>query len=982
MQRKLVFLACFLICVNCFSQQYPFVYYTPKDGLVNSRVRSIKQDSKGRMHFLTYGGLSIYDGTRFINYHQPDGLANELVNDIVEITPDSFLIATNTQKLNTLVHGKIGTYQTSDGFCPVINRFLKSSDGYWYAAADEGLFILKDKKFTRLPFTKNGKDMGSCLDKIIEWKNFFFIIPWNTELEPKLILYNRHEKYVADVVLKEKIFSTRIDANGTIRFVTSNGFKHAGLAQLEQGKIVLKKASYQYDVIKKENANVFFDASGNVWFYGGNHVQKITPQFYEQILSVEQGLKTRSITDIFQDREGIIWLASDGNGVIKMKSANIQLLNTILPGHQMAFSAIMQKQDTIWLFNSTGNSVYRVIENKVKRFPVKPKINAFNLHVIGNRLYLANDKEIFFVENKDNVSAYTHLKRVVKDADFFLGNSITDRNGTIIQYGKKGDSLYLLRVIRNHKTLMNYKIGYAVDQMTIDQKGRLWIATRNNHIMVFGIQPEHPASYLILLKDFSKELPDVSPRSITVDRQNNLWIGTRYNGLYHFWLNDLQILRNDQYTTKNGLTDNFISTLACDSANTVWVGTQTGLDKIFMSKGSYVIGNISKNNNIFLTVTKIQITKSGTVWALNNDGTILKIIPSAATLPLQQPSFLLTSIKVNDQVFNEGVTSFSYKQNNFSFTVAAPSFADERSIKYSYFLEGSGNTNWSEPSNMASFNFINLSAGSYTLNMRASFPEAIYPQQMLRYSFIIRQPWWQTWWFKLGIALAVLGLLTFIVRMYYIRKLQRQKMILESKQAIEKERTRIATDMHDDLGAGLSRIKFLSETIGIKKQQHQPIEEDITKIREYSHQMIDKMGEIVWALNERNDSLNDLIAYTRAYAMEYLSQNGIECKVEMPSCSETFFVSGEFRRNIFLSVKEILHNIVKHAHADHVVISVEVNHHLSINISDDGRGFDRSKIRPFSNGLMNIEKRIKEIGGSVEIKNVNGTAIRLFVPLA
>src|SRR5689334_7942805 len=111
--------------------------------------------------------------------------------------------------------------------------------------------------------------------------------------------------------------------------------------------------------------------------------------------------------------------------------------------------------------------------------------------------------------------------------------------------------------------------------------------------------------------------------------------------------------------------------------------------------------------------------------------------------------------------------------------------------------------------------------------------------------------------------------------------------------------------MHDDLGAGLSRIKFLSETIGIKKQQQLPIEEDISKIREYSHEMIDKMGEIVWALNEKNDSLSDLLSYTRSYAAEYLAQNGIHCVISLPEHLPAIAVSGEFRRNIFLAVKEI-----------------------------------------------------------------------------
>src|SRR5678815_6101301 len=112
---------------------------------------------------------------------------------------------------------------------------------------------------------------------------------------------------------------------------------------------------------------------------------------------------------------------------------------------------------------------------------------------------------------------------------------------------------------------------------------------------------------------------------------------------------------------------------------------------------------------------------------------------------------------------------------------------------------------------------------------------------------------WQTWWFRSVAGLLVIGLLIILFRFYYRRKLEKQMAILEKQQAIEKERTRIATDMHDDLGAGLSRIKFLSETIGIKKQQHEPIEDDITSIRQYSHEMIDKMGEIVWALNEKND---------------------------------------------------------------------------------------------------------------------------------
>src|ERR1700726_1834817 len=102
MYRILFFLVCFLVCAKAFAQQYPLTYYTPNDGLINSRVRNIKQDSKGRIYFITYGGLSVYDGVRFTNYGQHEGLTNELVNDVVEVTGDSLLVATNTKQLNTL----------------------------------------------------------------------------------------------------------------------------------------------------------------------------------------------------------------------------------------------------------------------------------------------------------------------------------------------------------------------------------------------------------------------------------------------------------------------------------------------------------------------------------------------------------------------------------------------------------------------------------------------------------------------------------------------------------------------------------------------------------------------------------------------------------------------------------------------------------------------------------------------------------------
>ena len=213
------------------------------------------------------------------------------------------------------------------------------------------------------------------------------------------------------------------------------------------------------------------------------------------------------------------------------------------------------------------------------------------------------------------------------------------------------------------------------------------------------------------------------------------------------------------------------------------------------------------------------------------------------------------------------------------------------------------------------------------------------------------------------------------------RKLAKQRIILEKQQAVEKERTRIATDMHDDLGAGLSRIKFLSEIVKLKKQAQQPLEEDISRIGDYANEMIGKMGEIVWALNEKYDSVSGLVAYTRAYAVEYLTQNGIISHVQIPETFPDHFIAGETRNNIFLTVKEALHNVTKHAKAENVSIKVSAEKNIVIIISDDGVGIDLNSIRQFGNGVSNMQKRITEIGGTFEIKKSSGTTVYISVPL-
>jgi signal transduction histidine kinase len=980
MQRGLTVLACFLICAGCFAQQYPFVYYTPNDGLVNSRVLVIKQDSKGRMLFLTRGGLSIYDGKRFTNYTRHEGLENELVNDIVEVAPDSFLLATNALRLNTLVRGRVGIFKTADNFYPVINRFFHCSDGAWYAAADEGLFRLDTNRFTKIPLIdQQGNEMHPFLERIIEWKNYLVLVPWNQELREKMIVYNRVTRQVSDVALDGLTFTGCSGYNSQWWFYTNSALQSLDTAALNHGRIRFLPVPEKYRQGISRDVLVLFEGGKKIWFYNKGRLTVSTGR-ETNVVTLQQGHSRFFLTDLFLDREGIMWMSTDGNGVVKLRSTQIALLNQI-DQQSVSCGVITKSKDTVWFYNQDNHSLYRYA-GKFTVFPLGSlHTPIYNLYVRNRQLLLATHNRIFLVENKDDPASYRHIKTIFKTNDHVrFGHGIVTNDGVLVQYGME-DSSYMLFIIKGNRIVMKQQLKYACDQLSLDRMGRLWLTTRRDQVYAFSLHPEEPEKYLQLLNGYPADLPFLGLRAIVVDSNSHVWLGTRSHGLYHYEPRNDCLSLVAHYTTGHGLTDNFIQNLACDNNNTIWAGTQTGIDRIYRKNERYIIGNVSKSNNYFQAISGIITTNDNTVWALSNEN-ILKISGSSSpSVNIPPPQLILTSMEVDNETRFDTLKSLSYQDNNLTFHVAAPSFIDERSIRYSYLLEGAGHHAWSTPSDNASFNFINLAPGNYTLRLRADFPETVYPSQFLSYAFSIRPPWWQTWWFRMLAAVILLAISALLVRSYIRRKLEKQRMILERQQAIERERTRIATDMHDDLGAGLSRIKFLSETIGIKKQMQEPVEEDIDKIREYSHEMIDKMGEIVWALNEKNDSLSDLLAYTRVYAVQYLSENGIECTVDTPTQFPSLFISGEFRRNIYLTVKEALHNVVKHAQARQVKIHIETGDSLLVSICDDGNGFDATHVRPHGNGLNNMKRRIESIDGTLQIMNGNGTIVVFSVPL-
>jgi signal transduction histidine kinase len=529
--------------------------------------------------------------------------------------------------------------------------------------------------------------------------------------------------------------------------------------------------------------------------------------------------------------------------------------------------------------------------------------------------------------------------------------------------------------------IIQYSLGTTVDQFFITPDNILWAATRTNKLFAIRLN-EKTEEYFHLLKVFEKELPRLSPRSIAVDHSGNVWVGSRENGLFCLFIGkDLVLHSWRQFTMKDGLSDNYISYLQTDHLGNVWAGSSVGLDKVQMSGNSVLIENITRSNNMYQHVTRVQSSANGVTWVLTTAG-VIKLTPAGYIQKNRSTEIFFTRIRAGDHPVSNALSGLTlpFTENDMSFAMAAPTFIDEKQIRFSYLLEGSNTKTWSEPSATPEIRFINLGPGKYTLYVKAIFLNGIYPETATSYTFEILPPWWQTWWFRIALSLVFAGTIVIVVRAHFRSKLRKQTELIERQQAIEKERTRIASDMHDDLGAGLSAIRFLSEKVK-QNSLTETTRLDADKIASNSNELVEKMNDIIWAMNEKNDSLEDLLFYSRSYAMEYCEDHHIECRVSLPQPVPDLFISGEIRRNVFLTVKECLHNIVKHASASEVFIGFRVDDHLRVHITDNGKGLNSGEMRRAGNGLYNMQKRVSLLKGSFEIKSSNGVTIDFRIPL-
>jgi signal transduction histidine kinase/ligand-binding sensor domain-containing protein len=982
----------------CQYHALSFNHLTVNEGLTSSVGNYIYKDSKGYVWIATFDGLNRFDGIECATYKN---IANDSASvkgtvfyTIFEDRNNNLWIGSNDglnfydRKLNQFKHFyNPKNFPDNKTYSPF---YIDEDDNIWLQSANQILYFnTATNQFTTL---YQHPHAGNLIINTAQQKKF------------------------------EKITALFIAIKGTneLYSTTVNG------GVLNSKKMDLLAAPAKISCLAYDGSNYYIGTTKGLYKYFNNQLSQV------QLLA--NGKPDPNVLVLHTGKNKKVWVGTQEDGLFFLNdekaSGVVQYTNTIynpgsLAGNQVQY-IYTDNNDNLWVSlwgkgidyvnlekfrfqhylnkletssKNIDNFMRSIVEVKKNRFWCGTLLNGIiildeNKKIIKNiTKNLPATVEYIFKDSKETIwistlaglyTADVQTETVTKFRGFEkfpelsqqFNYTIELKDGRILASTEAG----LFFIGRDKK-------GYSVTAVQGVSAAAVYSTTfqsQNSDVYVckiykgFGVYTIKGDS-LILKKEFVDVL---TTKCFTEEPDSIIWISST-KGLIKFNKKNLSITK--VYKTQDGIKNHYIYG-AIPFNNDLWLSTNGGITKFNTVTNTFNNFSVSDGlqSNEFNTYSFCKSANGEFLFGGVNG--INAFYPVQIKKDTAVPPIVLQVLRINDTIANAmqnpealRMLNLSYAENTVSFQFAVIDYTNPGACSFLYKLEGY-DKDWIPAANKSIIRYANLPPEKYILKAKAVSTDGLQQAEALTIQIKIATPWNKSWWFKFLVIACTAFAVWYIIRSYYKRKLANQKTILEKQKAVEQERTRISTDMHDDFGASLSRIKFLSEKIKFQKQHDENLNTDLTKISAYSDEMAEKMNEIVWALNERFDSLADLVAFCRSYASEYLSAHNIHLNFTGTDLTDRK-IEGEIRRNIFLVIKESLHNIVKHASATKATILFELNDGLLVTVTDNGKGIDTNTIRPFANGLENMKKRIASVNGNINFENNNGTIISITVPL-
>lgn len=693
------------------------------------------------------------------------------------------------------------------------------------------------------------------------------------------------------------------------------------------------------------------DRSGTLWIgtWGGG-VSKIDPaqkafHHYAVSTSSQKGLEENMVSGFVEDHSGMLWITTRG-GLTKFDRSTEVLTHyrndPQNPGSLStnATGAVLEDRGgSLWVA-AAGQGLERLDASRkrfthYRHYPRNPRSLGSN-----TVLSLCEDRTgglwIGYANNEGpldrldlHTGTVTHYRAIFKDPNAFWGGWV-----------------------------------WAVYE---DTQGYIWVCAGGYGLHRFDSQrgvfshyqyePNNPFS-----------LTSLSLRSIHEDGKGTLWVGTAA-GLNRY---DRSTGKFVQYTVRDGLESDHLGAILHDDNGYLWISTNRGISKF--DPRTAVFRNYNEDDGVsihpWLTQSGYR-TRNGEMYFGGTNGFVRfhpdSIVDNPYVPPIVITRFLISdSVAMLDTAITEKkVIDLSYDEDSFAFEFAALNYTNSAKNQYAYKLDGF-DKEWVQSGTRRYASYTHLDPGTYRFTVKGSNNDGKWNEAGTSISVIIQPPYWQRWWFRSLVAAMILGVLVLV----YNRRVAR---LLE----IERLRVRISTDLHDEIGSNLSAIALQSDLVRSGIGTGDKGNDRLMEISRSARQMTDDLRDIVWTINPGLDRLNDLVDRMKTIASTMLG--GISYTFQGQGGTSTDRLEMEFRRNILLMYKEVLHNILKHARATQVRILINEDPGcLTITIEDNGVGFDAA-IPSSGYGLSNLKTRASSIGATLEILSASekGTRVKI-----
>lgn len=704
------------------------------------------------------------------------------------------------------------------------------------------------------------------------------------------------------------------------------------------------------------------------------------------------------VISLCEDREGDLWVGTGGGGLAILHPSNIE---TVSPLDQWQNRSVLS---------------------------VCPGSNG--------ALWVGTEGAGLYCLQSGN---WTHFGTAQGILNYYVWSLAEDSQGRMWA-GTWGGGLFVQNGDRFEFAPGMEKVTMPMPALLRARDGGLWIGT------AAGLLHYQAGKTNWFTESEGQPLRDV--RTVAEDSQGVIWFGMAGDGLAR--LKDHHIQR---FRATNGLSSDFIECLHFDKAGTLWIGTfGGGLDRyknghftaINRKQGlpNSVIGDIEEDGQGFfwlsshdgiIRASEAELnrcadgktnevhcqtygindglptiecseglqpagckTPDGRLWFPTSKGLVVVNPLDVETNPLPPP-VAIEAMRVDDQPVAEKSVGVPIKvppgRHRFEFQYTGLSFVDPEKVRFKYRLNGF-ETEWVSAGTKRTVNYTYIPPGHYSFQVVACNNDGVWNETGASVPFSVLPYFWQTLWFRILAWTMIIagsgGLVWFDTRRRMRRKLER----LEWQRAVEHERARIAHDIHDDLGAHLTRISMLSESARGELDNPEQAAAGLNQIYDTARELTRAMDEIVWAVNPRHDTLEGLASYLEKFAQDLLAAAGIRCRLDMPMEFPPWRLTADLRHNLFLAFKEALHNVVQHSAASETYIRLGAGTaSFELIVEDNGRGFtpgakrenppDGSIRLSTGNGLENMTRRMAEIHGSCHIQSApgQGTKVIFTVPL-